>query len=88
MFRKDVQKELIQICLAVKSALLSMAKMLAPQLVGLETREIAHILTLKSRELINQFQSGQIFNNIEKSKKDVKDENYIDNTNDLDQEGA
>lgn len=86
--RKDVQKELISISLAVKSALLAMPKSLAPQLVGLETREIAHILTLKARELINQFRTGQIFSDIERSKKNDKDANNIENANALDQESA
>ncbi len=63
---KDVEKGLIQVSLAIKRAFLGLPRSVAPQLKGLEAREIEAILVKRVKEIIIQFAEGKIFKQIKR----------------------
>lgn len=80
--RDVVERELVQISLAAKRALLALPRNLAPQLDGLDIRERESLLRLRIAEIASQFETGAIFEKIR------KDQNHADrnNTDNLDRE--
>lgn len=65
--RETVERELIQISLTIKRALLALPRQVAPQLFGLEPRRIEALLRSRIEEIIQKFSTGNIF--AEKQKK-------------------
>lgn len=59
--RAQVESQLVQVSLAIKRSLLALPRSVAPQLVGLETREIEVILSGRIKEAINLIAEGKIF---------------------------
>jgi len=75
---REVEDGLVQVSIAIKRALLSLPRMVAPRLVGLEVREIENILRERVEEIINIFAKDQIF------KKGKSDDSDGEKTKDLD----
>jgi phage terminase Nu1 subunit (DNA packaging protein) len=74
---KDIiEKELIQISIGVKRALLALPRQVAPQLVGLEARQIDALLTNRIKEAIQAIADGKFL--VKKVKND-KSASYINN---------
>lgn len=67
--RAQVEKDLIHISLTVKRAFLALPRQLAPQLIGLEARQIESILASRVKEIISAFADGQIFIKEKKGRK-------------------
>ena len=59
--KEKAERELIQISLAVKRAFLALPRQLAPQLAGLDPRQIEVLLTTRIKEAIRPFSDGRIF---------------------------
>ncbi|MDD4980686.1 MAG: hypothetical protein PHC54_05410 [Candidatus Omnitrophica bacterium] len=57
--RDIVEKELIQISIGIKRALLALPQQVAPQLVGLEARKIDALLTARIKEVIEAIADGK-----------------------------
>lgn len=68
--RERVEKDLIRISLTIKRRLLMFPRTVAPQLTGLETRQIEAILAARIKEIIIIFATGEIF--AKRVKKDAK----------------
>lgn len=59
--KAQVEAQLVQVSLAIKRSLLALPRSVAPQLVGLETREIETILSGRVKEAISLIAEGKIF---------------------------
>ena len=59
---REVEAGLIEISIAIKRALLSLPRTVAPRLTGLEPREIETIIRERVEEIINLFAQDKIFN--------------------------
>lgn len=81
--RGVVEKELVQISIATKRALLSLPRVLAPQLDGLDVREREAILRTRIAEVASQFETGAVFEKILKDQKNAD----VNNPDNLDGEG-
>lgn len=57
--KEIVEKELIQISMGIKRILLALPQQVAPQLVGLETRQICTLLTVRITEAIKDISDGK-----------------------------
>ncbi|MFA5324335.1 MAG: hypothetical protein WC373_16790 [Smithella sp.] len=57
--REDVEKQSVQRIIAVKRAFLGLPRAMAPQLVGLEAREVEGVLAKRINEIINDFAQGK-----------------------------
>jgi phage terminase Nu1 subunit (DNA packaging protein) len=68
--RETVERDLVQISLTVKRAFLALPRQVAPQLAGLDPRQIEALLSIRINEIISKFADGKIF--IEQSKKKRK----------------
>jgi hypothetical protein len=62
--REDIEIELIQICIAMKRKFLSLRKSLVSVLYGQEKKEISIILGREFNNVIQEFETGQIFEKI------------------------
>jgi phage terminase Nu1 subunit (DNA packaging protein) len=60
ILRGVVEKELIALSMAVKTALLSLPKELAPQLEGLSVRQINDIMNRRIKEVIRRISDGKL----------------------------
>lgn len=70
--RESVEKDLIRISLSIKRAFLSLPRTVAPQLAGLDPREIETILSKRVREIISLFATGEIFKTNPKKNKNAE----------------
>lgn len=70
--RTDVEKGLVQIIIAVKRAFLALPRAMAPQLMGLEPRQIEALLTVRIKEIIKMFSEDRIFTEKKIEKKAIK----------------
>lgn len=70
---REVEAGLIQISIAVKRALLSLPRSVAPRLVGLESREIEIIIRGRIEEIITLFAQNKIFKKNVKTREKAKD---------------
>ncbi len=75
--RAVVERELVQISLTVKRAFLTLPRQVAPQLVGLEPRQIEVLMSTRIREIIEKFADSTIFHETKNSS--------IADSNDLEQ---
>lgn len=57
--KEEVEKQMVQRIIAVKRAFLSLPRALAPQLVGMEPREIESVLMGRIKEIIENFAQGK-----------------------------
>ena len=67
--KHEVEEGLVQVSIAIKRALLSLPRSIAPRLIGLEAREIEAVLRERVEEIINLFAKDLIFG---KSRRRVK----------------
>jgi len=67
--REEIEEGLIQITVAIKRAFLSIPRSMAPQLIGLEPREIEVLLTTKIKSIITMFYDNKIFQDYARTKK-------------------
>jgi phage terminase Nu1 subunit (DNA packaging protein) len=77
--RASVEKDLIRISLSLKRAFLSLPRTVAPQLAGLDPREIESILSKRVKEIIALFATGEIFKTSSKKIKDAKTVDVAEN---------
>ncbi len=78
--REVIERELVQVSLTIKHALLSLPKQVAPQLAGLEPRPIEIILSNRIKEIVNEFAIGDIFSkSLKKSRKNATTKNNSEN---------
>jgi hypothetical protein len=77
--RETVDRDLVQISLTVKRSFLSLPRQVAPQLAGLEPRQIEALLSSRIKEIIGKFANGKIFT--EKTKKRKKNAEISDTDN-------
>ncbi len=61
ILKAQVETQLVQVSLAIKRSLLALPRSVAPQLVGLETREIEAVLSGRVKEAISLIADGKIF---------------------------
>jgi len=67
--RETVEADLVHISLTVKRAFLGLPRQVAPQLAGLEPRQIESLLSTRIQEIIGKFADGKIFTDKPKGKK-------------------
>jgi phage terminase Nu1 subunit (DNA packaging protein) len=77
--RETVERDLVHISLTVKRAFLALPRQVAPQLSGLEPRQIESLLSIRVKEIIGKFADGKVF--FEKSKKKRKNAENADADN-------
>lgn len=70
--RADVERGLVQIIIAVKRAFLALPRAMAPQLMGLEPRQIEALLNVRIKEIIKMFSEDRIFAEKKIEKKSIK----------------
>lgn len=70
--KREVETGLIQISIAIKRALLSLPRSVAPRLMGLEPREIEKVLRQSVEDIINLFAQDKIFGDVKTEKKKKK----------------
>lgn len=76
--KETIEKELIQISVGIKRALLALPQQVASQLVGLEARQIDLLLTSRIKEAIQAIADGKLLI------KKIKNEQPISDVKDLD----
>ncbi len=74
--REQVETGLIQLATVLKINFLSLPRTLAPQLVGMEPREIEAILDQNIKHIINRFGTGEVFVTAKSLKKKFHDHVY------------
>ena len=70
---ETIEKELIQIFTAIRQNLLALPNQLAPQLIGLDIRQVSILLTSRIQETISNIADGKVF-----IEKNIKSKNAKD----------